>query len=518
VFTDEDFASLFPCHGQPALAPWRLALVTILQFAEGLSDRQAADALRARIDWKYVTRLELIDPGFDSSVLSEFRGRLVEGVAETLLLDKLLAWCREHKLLKARGRQRTDSTHVLAVVRALNRVDLVKETLRHALDTLAVVAPDWLRAHTQPTWPERYIRRGLGERLPASTEARAAWATTIGLDGYVLLAALYAPDAPTWLCQVPAVETLRRIWVQNFYREGDRTHWRTDEQGIPPASTFISSPHDKDAHYGKKGTTQWVGYKLHFTETCEADGPLLITHVETTPAPVADGDMTPAIHQALEQKQLLPQTHLVATGYLDAALLVDSQRDFGVDLYGPTRLDTHWQAREGAGFAAHDFQIDWEQQHATCPEGKVSSSWTTAIDRRDNEVIKVKFSSTDCRLCPSRDHCFCSSSTKHQRRTLTIRRQQEFAALQMARQREDRAEFRATYGQRAGVEGTLSRGLRRCRLRRTRYKGLARVHLGHVLTAVAINAVRLGEWFADLPRPLTRRSPFAVLMADPLVA
>lgn len=518
LFTDEDFASLFPRHGQPALAPWRLALVTILQFTEGLSDRQAADALRGRIDWKYVARLELSDPGFDDSVLSEFRGRLIEGAAETLLLDKLLAWCREHKLLKERGRQRTDSTHVLAAVRALNRLELVAETMRHALDNLALVAPDWLRAHTQPTWPARYIRRGLGERLPVSKEARVTWATAIGADGYALLAAVYAPDAPAWLRQVPAVQGLRQIWVQNFYREGERIHWRTDERGIPPASAFISSPHDGDAHYGKKGTTQWVGYKVHLTESCEEDAPLLITNVETTPGPVADGDMTPTIHRALERKQLLPATHLVDTGYLDAALLVSTAHDLGVDLYGPTRLDYHWQAKEGAGFAARDFHVDWERQCVICPEGKTSSSWTPAIDRRDNEVIKIKFSSIDCRCCPSRASCFRSRSTKHQRRTVTIRRQPEFVALQAARHRESADEFRATYGKRAGIEGTLSRGIRRRRLRRTRYSGQARVHLGHILTAAGINAVRLGEWFAAVPRTKTRRSPYAVLMADALVA
>jgi transposase len=518
LFTDEDFAPLFPRHGQPALAPWRLALVTILQFAEGLSDRQAADALRSRIDWKYVTRLELSDPGFDDSVLSEFRGRLIAGAAETLLLDKLLAWCRERKLLKERGRQRTDSTRVLAAVRALNRLELVAETMRHTLDTLALVAPEWLRAHTQPTWPERHIRHGLGERLPASKEARVVWATAIGVDGYTLLTAVYALDAPAWLRQVPAVQGLRQTWVQNFYREGERTHWRTDGRGIPSASAFISSPHDGDAHYGKKGTTQWVGYKVHLTETCEEDAPLLITNVETTPGPVADGDMTPTIHQALARKHRLPEQHLVDTGYLDAALLVSSRQDFGVDLYGPTRLDYHWQAREGTGFAARDFHVDWERQRVTCPEGKASSSWTPAVDGRDNEVIKIKFSTTDCRPCPSRASCFRSTSTKHQRRTVTIRRQAEFVALQAARHRESAAEFRSTYGKRAGIEGTLSRGIRRCRLRRTRYTGLPRVHLAHLLTAVAINFLRLGEWFTAVPRAKTRRSPYAVLMADALVA
>ncbi len=124
VFSDAQFAPLFPSRGQPAETPWRLALVTVLQFAENLSDRRAAEAVRGRIDWKYLLGLELTDPGFDASVLSEFRSRLVTGGAEALLLDTLLALCREHKLLVAGGRQRTDSTHVLGAVRALNRLAL----------------------------------------------------------------------------------------------------------------------------------------------------------------------------------------------------------------------------------------------------------------------------------------------------------------------------------------------------------------------------------------------------------
>jgi transposase len=146
LYDDQLFAPLFPTRGQPAAAPWRLALTTVMQFAEGLSDRQAAEAVRSRIDWKYTLSLELIDPGFDHTVLSEFRTRLVAGHAEQLLLDTLLARVRERGLLKPRGRQRTDSTHVLAAIRVLNRLQRVGETLRYALNSLAVVAPDWLRA------------------------------------------------------------------------------------------------------------------------------------------------------------------------------------------------------------------------------------------------------------------------------------------------------------------------------------------------------------------------------------
>jgi transposase len=159
LFTDEAFLALFPTHGQPALPPWRLALVTLLQFAEGLSERQAANAVRSRIDGKYVLRLELMEPGFDASVLSEFRTRLITGAAESLLFDTLLIWCRDRQLVKARGRQRTNSTHILAAVRALNRIEVVGETMRHVLNTLAVVVPEWLRAVSDPEWQGRYARR-----------------------------------------------------------------------------------------------------------------------------------------------------------------------------------------------------------------------------------------------------------------------------------------------------------------------------------------------------------------------
>src|ERR671922_1004348 len=159
IYHDHLFAHLFPARGQPAEAPWRLALTTVMQFAEGLSDRQAADAVRSQIDWKYALSLELTDPGFDHTVLSEFRTRLVAGQAELLLLDSFLARVRERGLLKTRGRQRPDSTHVLAAIRVLNRLELVGETLRHALNRLAVIAPDWLRTQVPPAWFDRYASR-----------------------------------------------------------------------------------------------------------------------------------------------------------------------------------------------------------------------------------------------------------------------------------------------------------------------------------------------------------------------
>jgi transposase len=297
--------------------------------------------VRSRIDWKYALRLELTDPGFDASVLSEFRGRLLAGSAEFLLFDTLLTRCRDRQLIRARGRQRTDSTHILAAVRALNRLEVVGETMRHALNTLAVVAPEWLRAVSPPDWRGRYARRAEDDRLPTTQAARAALVLTIGHDGWQLLAAIDHPNAPPWLRQAPAIATLRRVWVQNYWWDGTHLRWR-EADNIPPAAQFISSPYDPAAHYARKFTTQWVGYKLHITETCEDDLPHLITHIETALGPTADGAATPQIHAALQQRGVLPGTHMVDTGFLDADLLVRSQERYGVDLLGPTRLDYHW--------------------------------------------------------------------------------------------------------------------------------------------------------------------------------
>jgi transposase len=292
--------------------------------------------------------------------------------------------------------------------------------------------------------------------------------------------------------------------------------WR-EADNIPPAAPFISSPDDSEAQDARQHTTQWVGYKVHLTETCDDDLPHLITHVETTIGPAADGAATPKIHEALQQRGLLPRTHIVNIGFLDAELLVESQAHYGVDWLGPTRLDYHWQAREGAGFDAQHFHLGWDRQQVSCPAGKTSISWTPAVDNRGNAVIKVKFSSTDCRRC---DHVAqCVRSKKHDpRRTLTIRLQPQYQTLQAARQREATETFQAEYARRAGIEGTISRETRSLHLRRTRYIGLRRVHLGHILAAVGLNVLRLGEWFLETSRAKTRLTPFARLMTDGAVA
>jgi transposase len=518
IFEDEDFAHLFPSRGRPAMAPWRLALVTIMQFAEGLSDRQAADAVRARIDCKYALSLELDDPGFDASVLCEFRGRLLEGDSERFLFDHLLERFREMGLVKARGKQRTDSTRILAVVSGLNRLELVGETMRHALDALSEVAPGWLRGRIRPEWERRYVRRFDDHRLPKGKEARIEEGERIGVDGRELLEAVLSEDAPRWLREVPAVETLRKVWLQNFFRDPEgNVRWRTAEEGIPPSRNFLGSPIDPDCRYARKFTTSWLGYRVHLTETCDDDAPSILTDVRTAPATVADGEATPLIHEALQEKGLLPETQFVDTGYLDAELLFESKERYGVDLFGPTRPDRKWQAKEGTGFEAAAFSLDWCNEVATCPEGKRSISWTPAIDNRYNRVVKIKFSSKDCMPCPSRDLCI-RSKRRWKRRSVTVRAEGHRQALEAARSREKEPGFEAAYARRAGIEGTVSRAVRTCGVRRSRYVGLAKTQLHHVLSAAALNFLRVGEWLMGIPRAPTRRSPFARLVAAPAAA
>jgi transposase len=310
------------------------------------------------------------------------------------------------------------------------------------------------------------------------------------------------------------VETLRRVWIQQYvYLEGV-IRWR-EADSTPPSALMISSPYDIQAHYARKRSTSWIGYKVHLTETCDEERPHLITHIETTAAPAGDSDAVVPIHQALEKRELLPSTHLVDTGYVEANLLVKTSREYGVDLYGPTRADYHWQAQAGRGFEAESFCIDWDKQQATCPEGKTSLSGTPAVDRGDNEVIKIKFSSTDCKSCPSRPLC---TTAKHLRRTVTIRTRAAYKALQAARQRQQSEEYKEQYQQRAGVEGTISQAIRAFGMRRSRYLGQAKTHLQHLLTAAAVNLVRVGKWLAETPRAATRNSHFERLMTLPQLA
>ena len=507
IYTDDMFVDLYPQDGQSAISPWRLALIMVMQFAENLTDRQAADAVRDRIAWKYALSLKLTDAGFDYSVLSEFRQRLVEHEAGHRLLDEMLQQFTEKGLMKTRGQQRTDATHVLAAIRKLNQLELVHETLRHALNVLAAVASTWLKIRIDGDWFDRYSKRTSNYLLPEAETERLLWAEVVGQDGWYILEQVYQGDGYTRLAELPAMETLRQVWMQNYYLNQGRVCLR-EKKNQPPSAQRITSPYDIEARCATKRDTTWIGYKVHMTETCDPTSPNLITEVETRPATEHDVNAVDDIHDELRQADRLPQEHLVDASYVSADTIVSSRDDYGVDLVGPVGADSSWQARAEDGLDLSHFRIDWDQHAVTCPQDKTSRSWVSYRDPRGYDTVKIKFRRSDCADCSARSRCTRSQTAG---RTLTIPSQTRYEALQSARQRQQTPEFKQKYAVRAGVEGTVSQVVFALGRRRTRYRGLAKTHLQHIATAAAMNLMRVIAWLNKVPRSITRQSHFARL-------
>ncbi len=509
IYDEEIFANLFAIRGQPAIAPWRLALISIMQFVEGLTDRQAADAVRSRIDWKYSLGLELSDSGFDFSVLSEFRSRLIQGGIEQELFERMLSRLREIDLLKAPKNQRTDSTHVLANLRELSRLEIIGETIRSALNSIATVAPNWLKQIVPSSdWYKRYEFKIQDNRLPKNKNERNQLAVEMGADGFYLLNQIYSEFTPSWLGQIEAVEILRQVWLQQFYLDPHQNIELRTQKNCPPPAILINSPYETEARAGNKRTQTWMGYKVHLSETCDQDAPHLITYIETKPATTKDHEVTENVHQSLEKIELLPENHLADAGYVDAQLLVDSQQKYQLDLVAPVPKNCQWQALAGKGFSSADFDIDWKQEQVRCPQGKYSRTWKQQLNLYQQPVIVVQFKKTDCQNCSFRPDC---TKAKNGLRTLTLKPQELHEALINGRSRQKTKEFKQQYSARAGIEGTISQGTRAFGLRRCRYRGFSKTRLQHIFIGIAINLVRVWQWWTQAYNFGTRPSQFARL-------
>jgi transposase len=531
---DELFAAAFSARGCPGLPPAMLAMVTALQYSENLRDRQAAEAVRTRLDWKYALGLPLDDAGFDHSVLSEFRGRVAAHGLEEAALDALLARLKADGLLSAGGRQRTDSTHVIAAVRALHTIELAGESIRAALEALAVACPDWLAARfCTADWTRRYGARVGSWRLPAGKAERDKRTIEYARDGYALVAACYEDTAPAWAREIPAVQVLRTVLVQNFRLDRDgqgreviRRREPGLESGVPPAHIKISSPYDPDARWGGKKDLFWLGYKLHITETCEdppACGcspdpaaaqpgrcghdvrPNLITHVATTDATVPDAKMTTPVSTALHGKALAPARHYADSGYASPEAMLEAAR-LGIVLVTPLLADTSRQARENSGYDRSAFNADYDTRTVTCPQGQASHSWyPTAI--RGKPAIAVKFAAATCRQCPARARC----TTGRGGRGLTLPPRDQYELQAAARAGQDSKDWHEDYRRRAGIEATMSQAVTVTGCRRARYRGLPKTRLEHIYSAVALNLHRLDAYWNDIPIDRTRTSHLARL-------
>src|SRR5258708_31389345 len=309
---------------------------------------------------------------------------------------------------------------------------------------------------------------------------RDALAVQIGRDGHALMEMIYRhPSTPVGVRELPAVTILRQIWLQQYVQIEDTLRWRTREE-MPPAARLIQSPFDVEARYSRKQTREWMGYKVHFTETCDDDSPHLITNVLTTNATQQDFDALGQIHQGLEERDVLPAEHIVDMGYTSGPLLVDSRPDYGIELVAPLVEKHPWQ--HATGYEIDVFAIDWENRVAICPRGKVSDTWTMKEHRRFHELTRVKFKTVDCQPCPVRQLC-----TKHHRRTLSFHTEAMFKAVQQRKQEQHTQEFRKRYGKRAGIEGTISQGGFAMAIRRSPYLGQKKTNLQFIFTAAPMN-------------------------------
>ena len=506
LWCDEDFVGWYPRDGRPGLSPAQLATVCVLQFLLDLSDRQAAEAVRCRIDFKYALAMELDDPGFHHSVLTDFRARLTRDDRADRLLDLALARLKQAGLVRERTTQRTDSTHVLAAVRDLTRLELVTESVRAALEEVARTAEHLLVGLVDEDWGRRYGRPVRPGKNPTRPKTRILAA---GQDACRLLEHLrrhgsgYRPG--------PQAEALRQIVVQNYYRDATgRLCWRTaDDGGLAPSSLAIVSPYDTTAHLLRHGhIIRWKGFAAHLTETCAPDSVNVITDVATTSAATNDAQALPGIHTRLARRGLLPAEHLVDGGYTSLVRLEHAAREHQVTVSGPLPGNPTGQHRKNEGYDRDDFHIDFDRREVTCPQGQVSAGWHGPYPTSSPTaapLIVARFTKSQCQPCPVRAQC---TTSRDGARNVGFPPRELRDLQARVRAEQQTPDWKARYSVRSGVEGTMNgfahgHGMRRCR-----YRGEPKAHLQHVLTAIAVNIERLSAW-SDTEETSPARPPTA---------
>jgi transposase len=478
---EEEYADLYSVEGKPGISPVILALVSVFQFMEKLADRQAANALRMRLDWKYALHLPLEYEGFDFSVLSEFRDRLIRGQAENRVFEKLVEEIRKLGLIKEHGKQRSDSIAMLTKVRRLCRVETVVETLRLALVALVDMDREWSEEMIPPSWEEKY-----GERFVRQRYSEREWKEYeehIGEDGQWLLKRLETGGAPAELQNVPEVQVLKTVWTQQFREEAGKMAY-TDLKKYD-GHTQIQSPHDPEARYSRKRHFEWVGDKVQVTETEDEGYPHIITDIVTTSSNRTDYEELSDIQKRLEQRSCKPAEHYVDAGYMSGPNLDSSQKN-GIDLIGPLPTVVTPQDLLPDGITQSYFQIDAKNKTVTCPKGYVADKPSPV-----NHSLSFHFPLKTCASCELRLRCCTGKGGR------TIGISAYYEITEAARERQKTEAFKTDYHQhRSGVEGSLSALVRGQGLRVSRYSGNKKRHLQSVFTGCACNLKRTASWLA----------------------
>ena len=541
---DEDFAQVFGIRGRPGWSPSRLALVTVLQRAEHLTDRLAAESVRTRIDWQYLLGLPLDDPGFDHTVLAEFRGRVADAGLEQVMLDALLARLAAGGLVKAGGKQRTDSTHVIAAVAALNRLELAGESVRAALEALTAAHPAWVEQRVcVPDFARRYGTPMTSWRPPVSQARRDELAVAYARDGYALLEAVYDRSSPAWLRELPAVDVLRRVLLQNYTRTitGDgrevirRREKEPEGDGLPHGHTRIASPYDTDARWGVKREHLLAGLQaahhrdlrrspaVHLpprpgsaaarpaaagTMTRAARSlvfPNLITNVATTDATVTDNQMTEPVHDDARGQEPGPGPALPRFGIPQRRL-----GGLGTDHLGhrADRAAAGRHLRPGPrGQRLRPRRLHRRLRHMRPsparkarhrrPGRRAPSEARTRSWPPSPPATAAPARPAACAPPGSDGSSPCCPATWPKPRPPPAPPDRTTG-------------FQADYARRAGVEGTMHQAASHG-ARRARYRGLPKTRLDHVYMATALNLLRLEAFWTGTPLDRQRTSHLARL-------
>jgi len=480
-------------NGRPAVDPVLLAGVTLLQFMEKVADRLAAEQVVYHLGWKYALDLELSEGGFHPTVLVYFRDRLEEKKAERLIFDEILKLLIETGLVKRKGKQRLDSTHVLGYVKEMSRLECAVETVRLGLEALAGEVSVGERPEFWDRFWALYVQSKLDWRL--SKADRQSRYRQCGQEIRELLEWIDTKQAK--LSELEAVKLLRRVFSEQFELVEGKFQ---PTQRRPPRS--VQNPHDPDAHYANKGKKQWVGYKVHVVESVDSNEPAkrkgepteqFITEILTTEAAL---DEMAGLAEALKREQhyheIKPQAMYADGGYVTEKTLTEAEQS-GMELLGPTRPDPH-----KGPYNADAFQVDIDRRHAICPQGKNSTQWSHIQDAyMGTEYYRIEWAS-QCDRCPVQKKC---TRAKNGRRILVVGPRHDLVEKRRKEMREP--DYSKSMHPRNGIEGTHSELVRGHGLRQTKYRGLSRVSLSHSLMGAACNVKRYLKLLAFQMRSTT---------------
>ena len=479
TFDDAQFADMYREGGRYPISPRMLACISILQYMQKVSDRQAVESTVMRRDWRIALGLTPDYDGFDPSVLCNFRKRLLAHGKAYELFQTVLQRVEALGLLKETRKVRVDATILLADVAVLSRCDMISEAMRIVLRELPYMRPKIRRRADYKRLHERY-----GEEIwLGRSEGGEERLKALAVDAKLILR-LCGPYPVT------GRETLERILEENFTFSDDDEPTPKPPDALP--KDHIATPHEPDAEIGKQRDKIWTGDKVHFVETTQSGDPGFILDVIQTGPRVEDSTVLESALQRL--KFVAPQvtTVLADSGYASAANS-GLAGALGYDLISPPRVNNS----KGV-IPASEFELDFQRRVARCPEGHESSSWS--VGRR----LKIKFRRAICAACPRRSECTTSPSEP---RTLTLSPHSQ--QLMADRKRAAQADFGELYSQRAGIEATISHLVRDCGLRRSRYRSSPKRALHSLLSATALNVRRLLRCLASEDGPL--KGAFSIL-------